>query len=144
MHDDPDDEYRFTASRFPIDATERDRAFNPGCYGYALAEYIAAGLRARGVNVGEDDVFAEDWGWCIAAQRKSVAVYVGCSNIRDPNEPLSDTDIPGEDVEWRVFTFAERGLIAWLRRADPSSHRAPLHALVGDILRSEPSVRWVE
>lgn len=133
-----DHEHRVTSTRFPIDETERAHAPNPGVYGRALAHFIAAGLRERGVSVGDADVFPEDWGWCVAAQGKPVAVYVGCSNVRAPDEPVEAADVPGEDVEWLVFTFAERGLLGrLLRRDDGSSDTARVHALVGEILGVE-------
>jgi hypothetical protein len=86
----------FKSDAFAVSPGE-DEATNPGVFGKTLAEWLAGELRARGWAAGE--VIAEDFGWCVPVPSKPHALYVACA---------SADDHPGA---WRVFTFAEGGLI---------------------------------
>jgi hypothetical protein len=86
----------FKSAAFDI-APGEDDATNPGIFGKSLAEWLSGELRARGLPAGE--VIAEDFGWCIRVESKPHALYVACASADDQPE------------SWRVFTFAEGGLL---------------------------------
>lgn len=116
----------FESSAFAVIPGE-DEETNPGIYGKALARWLAEQLRGAGFSPGE--VIAEDFGWCVPVQSERHSLYVACAST-------------GEKVqEWRVFAFAEGGVMARLsgkdRRADAL---AALYAAVRRCLESAPSV----
>jgi hypothetical protein len=86
----------FKSDAFAI-APGEDEATNPGIFGKSLAEWLSSELRLRGLPAGE--VIAEDFGWCVPIESKTHALYVACASA--DNEPGS----------WRVFAFAEGGLL---------------------------------
>ncbi|MEO6280976.1 hypothetical protein [Roseateles sp.] len=86
----------FKSDAFAISPGE-DEATNPGIFGKALAEWLADELSARGHAAGE--VIAEDFGWCVPVESKPHALYVVCAS----SDEQADS--------WRVFAFAEGGLI---------------------------------
>lgn len=117
----------FESSAFEVLPAE-DEETNPGIYGKSLAQWLAEQLRAAGFAAG--DVIAEDFGWCVPVKAEPHALYVACSSIEDQ---------PGH---WRVFAFAEGGLLARLlgkdRRAE--SLTAVFSALRRS-LESSPDIR---
>jgi hypothetical protein len=103
-----------------------DHETNPGVFGRSLAQWLAVRLHAAGFPAGA--VFAEDFGWCIPMGAKPHALYVVCEG--------------NGDAQWRVFAFAEGGLLARLlgkdRRAESLDE---VFAAVRRCLESAPSVR---
>jgi hypothetical protein len=93
----------FKSSAFPAEIGE-DEHTNVGIVGEALARWLAEQLRVSGVDVGE--VIAEDFGWCIPIESKSHALFVACASAEE------------ESGRWRVFAFAEGGLMERLLRRD--------------------------
>ncbi|MCZ8236004.1 MAG: hypothetical protein O9335_12695 [Inhella sp.] len=93
----------FKSEAFAI-APGEDEATNPGIFGKALAEWLAGELIARGHAAGE--VIAEDFGWCVPVESKPHALYVACASADEQ---------PGS---WRVFAFAEGGLLGRIFRKD--------------------------
>src|SRR5258705_54674 len=81
-----------------IKVVEEATETNPGLFGKSLARWLAEQLHAAGFPAGT--VFAEDFGWCIPVGSKPHALYVVCEGHGD--------------AQWRVFAFAEGGLIARL------------------------------
>jgi hypothetical protein len=116
------DHVTFSSPHFKIEPGE-DEATNPGIYGKALAEWMAAQLRRRGIAV--EDVFAEDFGWCVMVKRKPIMLWVACANLDD------------RSTGWQMYIALERGLMARLRgvdgRADLEQLRTHYRALVTEI-----------
>lgn len=115
----------FESSAFPVMPGE-DEETNPGIFGKALAHWLATQLRTARVPAG--DVIAEDFGWCVPVESKPHSLYVACASGE-----VSD--------QWRVFVFAEGGVVARLLGKDKSAESvASLFAAVRRCLESEPRV----
>ena len=54
--------YCFISNNFNIEANE-DNYTNPGIYGKNFAKWLANKLSSLSYKI--DDIFPEDWGWCI-------------------------------------------------------------------------------
>jgi hypothetical protein len=105
-----------------------DAETNPGIYGKALAQWLCAQLRASGLPA--EDAFAEDFGWLVPIQSRPHRLYVACAN----------SDETGN--QWRVFAFAEGGVLARIMGKDKSAESvALLFTALRRILESAPSVR---
>jgi hypothetical protein len=114
----------FESPAFPVIPGE-DEETNPGIYGKALAEWLAEQLRAAGLSV--NDVFAEDFGWCVRVESHPHSLYVVCAGEK-PNQ-------------WLVFAFAEGGVMARLLGKDKRAESlASLFATVRRCLESAPMV----
>lgn len=117
----------FESSAFAIEAGE-DSETNPGIHGRALAHWLAERLRAAGIGAGP--VIAEDFAWCIPVESKPHSLYVACASAG------------GKRGRWRVFAFAEGGVIARLLGKDKSAESlASLFAAIRRCLESAPDVR---
>ena len=127
---DASDPIAFTTSFFPVEPGE-DAPTNPGIYGRALAHWLAAELRRRGVAA--EDPLAEDWGWCVTVKRRPLMVRVSCASVQ------------GSTTEWQAFAFAERGPVQWLRRSgDPAAEVRALRDHLAAIIPTIPGVRDIE
>jgi len=116
----------FESSAFLVEPGE-DEHTNPGIYGRALAQWLTEQLRTQGFPAGE--IIAEDFGWCIPIESKSHSLYVACASADD----LKD--------HWRVFAFAEGGLMRRLLGEDKSVESvASLFAAVKSVLQSSTQV----
>jgi hypothetical protein len=117
----------FRSSAFAVEAGE-DKQTNPGIFGKALAQWVAEQLRAMGFSPGE--VIAEDFGWCVPIESKPHNLYVACASAEEqPNH-------------WRVFAFAEGGLMARLLGRDQSAQSvASLFTNLKELLQSAPHVQ---
>jgi hypothetical protein len=117
----------FESTAFAVIPGE-DEETNPGIFGKALARWLAEQLRAAGFTAGE--VISEDFGWCVPVESQPHSLYVVCSCTGEkPNH-------------WRVFAFAERGVVARLLGKDRSDESlASLFAAVRRCLESAPVVR---
>lgn len=117
----------FESSAFAIVPGE-DQQTNPGIYGKSLAQWIAEQLSSRGFSVGE--IIAEDFGWCVPLKSNSPRLYVACSSAEEkPNQ-------------WRVFAFAESGVLGHIFGQDKSTESlASLYSAVKQSLESSPSVQ---
>lgn len=105
------DQFWFRSTLFQVEPGE-DAETNPGCYGRALARWLAASLRAEGVIV--DEVFPEDWGWCVLLKKQPFRLWLGCGNAtgheeRRPHDAPSDA----KDFVWTCIATAE---VPFLRR----------------------------
>ena len=117
----------FESAAFAISPGE-DKATNPGIYGQALARWLSDELRAAGHQAGA--VIPEDFGWCVPVDAKPYQLYVVCANADDAQ------------TNWRVFAFAEGGLVSRLiGRDDRQTSLASLFAAVRRCLEANPHVR---
>jgi hypothetical protein len=111
---------QFESAAFTVEPGE-DEQTNPGIYGKALAEWIGDRLRAQGLQVQE--VFAEDFGWCVPVRVEPYRLIVACANQSDKRE------------SWQVFVSVTSGLLRRLlgkdRRGEALAHvfGAMKHAL---------------
>jgi hypothetical protein len=108
----------FESSAFAV-APGEDDVTNPGVYGKALAQWLAQQLRAVGFSTG--DVIAEDFGWCVPVASEPHSLYVACASTGERPD------------QWRVFAFAEGGVIARLLGKDKGSESVA--ALYGALRR---------
>ena len=103
------DRVTFSSNHFKVEAGEHEKT-NPGIYGKALAEWMAAQLRRRGVLV--EEIVAEDFGRCVLVKRKPIMFWVGCASVDD------------NPTRWQMFIALERGLMARLRRIDGTTEHS--------------------
>ena len=74
-------------------------------------------------------VVAEDWGWCITVKTQPLELRVACENVDEST------------TRWRVFAFAERSPLQWLRGSDKlKSEIAELRNDITVIVSSVPDV----
>ena len=117
----------FDSTAFEVRPGEDERT-NPEIYGEALAGWLSAQLRARGIDAGE--VFAEDFGWCVPVSVASKGVHVVCANA------------DGRTDRWQVYCFTERGFVdALLRRSDAVDALTTVFAAVKGCLTGAPEVQ---
>jgi hypothetical protein len=104
-----------------------DKETNPGCYGKALATWVAEKLRTRGVSV--ESVLAEDWGWLVMVSRNPFLLWLGCGNV------------DGSPGEWRVFVEAEPSLIQRLfKNVNTVPAKAELEQHLAELVQTIPGV----
>ena len=116
----------FTSDFLAPIAGEEDET-NPGRYGKALAQWLAAQLKERGVSV--EGIIPEDFGWVVMLSRKPFMLWLGCGN----------TD--GSTTEWTVFPVAELSLLQRLfKRVDPAPEIERLRSHLAEIISSIPGV----
>ncbi len=94
---------RFASNAF-LDLPEFDPETDPSIFGQTLATWLAQRLQAQGYAPGE--VIAEDFGWCVPLANKPQRLWLACSGGA------------GDPAQWRVFVFAEGGLLRRLFGAD--------------------------
>jgi hypothetical protein len=82
----------FSSTLFEVVEGE-DEETNPGIYGKSLAAWLASQLR-----VPEQDVIAEDFGWCVPVKSSQHRLYVACSSEDDSKD------------RWRVFALRKAAL----------------------------------
>ncbi len=113
---------------FPIQPGE-DAETNPGVFGRALAEYLAAQIRSRGVGV--EGIVPEDFGYCIMLKRKPLRLWIACSNRAERTD------------EWTAFAVAESGLLGrFVGNVHPPLEIDRISEMLGEIMRAAPGVEW--
>ncbi len=116
----------FTSDFFRPIAGE-DEETNPGCFGKALAQWLADQLNRRGVPV--ESIIPEDFGWVVMVSRKPFTLWFGCRN----------TD--GSTTEWSVFLVAELSTLQRLfKRVDPAREIEKLRTHLLELVPSIPGV----
>jgi hypothetical protein len=70
----------FSSDAFPP-CPDEDETVNLGVFGKRLAEFIAEGLRRRGVEI--EKVEAEDWGWRVDVHHEAFPLWIGCANYTE-------------------------------------------------------------
>ena len=124
------DHVAFSSSSFPVEPGE-DQETNPGVYGKALASWVAARLRSRGVAI--DGVIAEDFGRCVVVTRTPVLLFIAVA---------SDDE---QATRWQMYIAAEQRPLRklfWPANPEPVLGRLREHfrAIVAEI----PGARDVE
>lgn len=116
----------FTADFFtPLPGEEEQT--NPGCYGQALAQWMADRLRERGVSV--EGLIPEDFGWVVMISRRPFMLWLACSN----------TD--GSIIEWTVYPVAELSVMQRLfKRVDPAPELERLRTHLAELVPLIPGV----
>jgi len=116
----------FTSDFFKPIAGEEEET-NPGCLGKALAQWLAAKLKERGLSV--EEVIPEDFGWVVMVSRKPITLWVGCGN-KD-----------GSTTEWTVFPVAEVSALQRLfKRGDQAAEIERLRTHLAELVPSIPGV----
>ena len=111
---------------FPIQPGE-DVETNPGVFGRALADYLVAQIRGRGVGVVS--VIPEDFGYCIMLERSELRLWIGCGNR------VGSTD------EWIAFAVAEGGFLGrFVGNVHPAVEVERISEMLGEIMRAAPGV----
>ena len=117
----------FKSSAFPVVMSEDDKT-KLGIFGKALDQWLSEQLRARDFPSG--DVIAKDFGWCVPLLGKPPALYVACARTDEAED------------QWRVFAFAESGLISRIFGKDTDGESLEtLYAAVKGILEATPQVQ---
>jgi hypothetical protein len=70
----------FRSDSFPPAPDELEQV-NPGRWGRKLAHFLSVGLRQQGYNTKEP--VAEDWGWLVPVESRSVQIWIGCGNYEE-------------------------------------------------------------
>lgn len=118
--------YFITTDFFRIEPGE-DNETNPGRYGKAFANWIAARLIDAGERI--EGVIPEDFGWCVMLRNAQYRTWVGCGNRGESTR------------EWGAYIAAEPSLIQRVfERIDARPEVARLTAVLQNILRSAPGV----
>lgn len=120
------------SSFFAIEPGE-DAATNPGRYGRAMALWLAEKIRERGQVV--EEVFGEDWGWCILLAKHPYRLWIGCGNRFD------------SESEWGAFVEAEPSALQRMRLSkEIRSSVERLSQMLKDILQHVPGATktWTE
>jgi hypothetical protein len=116
----------FESNAFSVEPGE-DARTNPGVFGKALATWLSAQLQVSGSRTG--DLIAEDFGWCIPVESKPHRLFVVCASDGESS------------TAWRVFVFAEGGLLSRLLGTDQSARSvSALFGAVKQVLASSPKV----
>jgi len=134
----------FSSSLFDAELSE-DEETNPRMYGRQVARWLRERLLALGYPV--EEVFGEDWGWCVMCQREPYSMWVACVNLRD-YEYVKEGDPPPtkEQLLWSAVSMAEVPFFKYLLRPKSfvSERLAKLDVQLRIILEAEPNIRLVE
>lgn len=111
------DGYYFKSSLFEAEIGE-DEETNPRMYGRQLARWLRQRLLSLGYRV--EDVFGEDWGWCVMCQREPYCLFIGCRNLIDIELARPEDPPPAaEQLLWHAVPMAERSFLKYLFRSKP-------------------------
>lgn len=135
--------YWFTSSLFEAEPGEEVET-NPRMYGRQPANWLRPRLSAFGYDV--EEVFGEDWGWCVMCQRKPYSLWVACVNLRDyEHAKEGDPPPPKERLLWNVVPMAEAPFFKSLfgSKPDLSAGVAKLDVELLQVLEAEPAIQIV-
>jgi hypothetical protein len=132
-------QYFFRSDLFEIEAGE-DAETNPLCFGKQLAHWLREKLIEKGYS--DEEVIAEDWGWCVMCAREPFYLWVGCVSVHDYTKTLPTDPLPkGKDVTWACLPTADtpwfRGLF---KRVDPMPALERLTRDLYAVLSTEPRI----
>lgn len=136
------DAFWFKSSLFEVEPGE-DEDINPNIYGRQLAPWLQARLREKDYQI--DEVFTEDWGWCLVCTRTPHLLYVGCCGQPDDDCPRDEDPPTREHVIWTCFAGLDRYFWkGWFQKIDTQTPLSKLDADLHDILRAEPAITIVD
>ena len=75
------EQFFFRSEMFRVELGE-DEESNPFCYGRQLGRWLKARFAERGYT--PEEVFAEDWGWCVMLSREDGRLWLACGTIARP------------------------------------------------------------
>ena len=133
----------FKSSVFEAEPGE-DEETNPRMYGRQVAEWLHKEFSALGYDV--EDVFGEDWGWCVMCQRDPYRLWVGCVSLQDHAYAQPDDPPPPPDhLLWNVVPMAEVPFFRYLLRPKPDTEPGlrKIEAELEQILNSDDRVEIV-
>jgi hypothetical protein len=136
--------YWFKSSMFEAEAGEDDET-NPRKYGRQLATWLRTKVLALGYPV--EDVFGEDWGWCVMCQRDPYLLWIGCVNREDYAYAKEGDPPPSKErLLWNATPVAEVPFLRYLLMPKPDTQLGlqKLDAELRDILESEPNIQIVD
>lgn len=114
-----------------------DEETNPGCYGKALAEWLAEQLRGQGIRV--TGIFPEDFGWVVELSEGPCPLWFGCGN-QGEGEGES-----GQLMVWRIMPVVEPSMIQkLLKKVDVAAEQAKLKAMLQQLLPALPNASSIE
>ena len=136
--------YWFKSSAFEAEPGE-DEETNPRMFGRQVANWLRERFESLGYDV--EDVFGEDFGWCVMCQRDPYLLWIGCVNLPDYEYAEPDDPPPAADrLLWNVVPMAEVPFFKYLfkKKPDPQSGLEKIGAELKDILASDPRVELVD
>jgi len=149
----PHKQFWLRSDMFKIDPKE-DEETNPFCYGKELAQWIRTRFAALGYT--PEEVFPEDWGWCVMLEREPFMLWIGCGNNRShllssitPDQKESYVPI-GSELTWTCLVGADALIwtsFYWKQLFGRASTKEAVDRVSGEleqVLRSEPAVQLVE
>ncbi len=139
--------YYFKSKQFKLVEGEEDFT-NPGCFGKALAEWIASELKGNGY---EAEVIPEDFGWCVMCESGDYLLWVGCGN--ELSEEILDSTLdnpPNEDnIIWHAYSVIEvpffmirSHIKKWTGRLDLKEPLEKLNQQLERILKTNESISF--
>lgn len=134
----------FKSSHFEAETGE-DEETNPRMYGRQVAMWLHKEFSVLGYEV--EEVFGEDWGWCVMCQRDPYMLWIGCVNLRDceyaqPGDPPP----PPDHLLWNVIPMAEVPFFRYLFKTKPNTKPGldKIEAELTHILESDSRVDIVD
>lgn len=134
----------FKSSEFEAEPGE-DEETNPRMYGRQVAIWLHKEFSELGYDV--EEVFGEDWGWCVMCQRNPYSLWIGCVNLRDyeytqPGDPPP----PAKSLLWNVVPMAEVPFFRYLfkEKPDPQPGLEKIESELMNILESDSRVEVVD
>jgi len=111
-------------------------------YGRQPSTWLREGLVRLGYSA--EEVFGEDWGWCVVCQREPYELLVGCVNLRDSDFAQEGYPPPAKSkLLWNVVPFADVPFLKYAlhRKPDVASGLAKLDSDLRVLLQSELSIQ---
>lgn len=133
--------YWFTSTAFEAESGE-DKETNPRKFGRQPARWLRE--RLLGLGYAVEEVFAEDWGWCVVCQREPFSLWIGCVNLGDHEFAREDDPPPTRSqLLWNAVPFAEASLLKYAlrRKPDTAAGLAKLDSDLRALLQSEQSIQ---
>ena len=87
-------------------------------YGRQPATWICERFKEFGYE--PEEVFPEDWGWCVMLQRDPFWLWIGCVNLIDHENWSPEGPPPAQDrLLWHAVPMASTPFFRYLFRAKP-------------------------
>ena len=142
----------FRSKMFRV-ALGEDAESNPFCYGRELGQWLKSKFTERGYS--PEDVFAEDWGWCVMLSQTDGRLWLGCGNDRSkfygqvtPEQHASFVPEAGS-FTWTVFVGTDSPAWSlWVAKRKAAVERLAVdaqkaNAVLENVLQSEKGITLV-